>query len=83
MASLAGVSRPPFLRLGGLLGRFGIDAWHNAFGGTTGFTGRDFRNVFLMFRSGFLGLDWVERGLLIGCIIDIGIDVSLNPMVFL
>lgn len=33
-----------------------------------------------MFRIGFLGLDWVERGLLIGCIMDIGIDVSLNPM---
>ena len=65
LASLTGVSLPPFLHLGWLLGRFGIDAWHDAFGGTTGFIGRDFRNVFLTFKKGSLGLDWVGRGLLL------------------
>ena len=42
LESLTGVSLPPFLHLGWPLGRFGIDMRHNAFGGTTGFIGREF-----------------------------------------
>lgn len=41
LASLSGVSLP-LLDLGWLLWRFGIDAWHNAFGGTTSFIRHDF-----------------------------------------